>query len=37
MGDLGPKFGFHTKDNGYLIMKNVRTHRKNMLRRYAKV
>ena len=37
LGDLGPKFGFHTKDNGYLIMKNVRTHRKYMLRRYAKV
>ena len=37
VGDLGPKFGFHTKDNGFLMMKNLRTHRKNMLRRYAKV
>lgn len=34
-GDIGPKYGFHTKDNGYLIMKNIRIPRKNMLRRYV--
>ena len=22
-GDIGPKIGFHSKDNGYLILKNV--------------
>lgn len=37
LGDIGPKYGFHTKDNGYMIMKNVRIPRKNMLRRYASI
>ena len=23
-GDIGPKFGFYSKDNGYLILHNVR-------------
>ena len=23
-GDIGPKIGYHTKDNGYLILNNVR-------------
>jgi acyl-CoA oxidase len=23
-GDMGPKLGYHSKDNGWLIMKNVR-------------
>lgn len=35
VGDIGPKYGFMTKDNGYLLLKNVRIPRKNMLRRYA--
>lgn len=37
VGDIGPKLGFATKDNGYLIMKNIKIPRDNMLCRYAKV
>lgn len=37
VGDIGPKIGFHSKDNGYLILKNVSIPRKNMLRRYVSV
>ena len=37
VGDIGPKFGFQTKDNGYLRMHNVRIPRENMLMKYAKV
>lgn len=36
-GDIGPKIGFHSKDNGYLILKGVRIPRKNMLTRYISV
>jgi acyl-CoA oxidase len=37
VGDIGPKIGFHSKDNGYLILKNVVIPRKNMLRRFVSV
>jgi acyl-CoA oxidase len=37
MGDIGPKFGYNSKDNGYLILSNVRVPRENMLRRYIEV
>jgi acyl-CoA oxidase len=37
LGDIGPKFGFFTKDNGYMLMKNVRIPRTNMLSRYVGV
>lgn len=36
-GDIGPKFGFHSKDNGYLIMNNVVIPKRNMLRRFVSV
>lgn len=36
-GDIGPKFGFHGKDNGYAIFKNVRIPREDMLMRYMHV
>jgi acyl-CoA oxidase len=36
-GDIGPKFGYATKDNGYLILKNVRIPRDNLLRRFVNV
>ncbi|XP_048781300.2 peroxisomal acyl-coenzyme A oxidase 1-like [Ostrea edulis] len=36
-GDIGPKFGFGTNDNGYLKLTDVRIPRENMLMRYAKV
>lgn len=37
VGDIGPKIGFTSKDNGYLILKNVAIPRKNMLRRFVSV
>jgi len=37
VGDIGPKFGFNGKDNGYLVMKNVRIPRNYMLMRYVNV
>ena len=32
MGDIGPKFGYNSKDNGYLIFKNYRIPRKNLVK-----
>ena len=37
VGDIGPKYGFTAKDNGYLIMKNVRIPRSHMFMRYVNV
>lgn len=37
VGDIGPKIGFSTKDNGYLVMKNVVIPKTNMLRRFVSV
>ena len=37
VGDIGPKIGFTSKDNGYLILNNVSIPRKNMLRRFISV
>lgn len=36
-GDIGPKFGFHGKDNGYALFKNIRIPREDMLMRYMHV
>lgn len=36
-GDIGPKFGYNSKDNGYLIFRNVRIPRENLFKRYAEV
>ena len=36
-GDIGPKFGFLAKDNGFMFLRNVRIPRKNMLRKYVKI
>lgn len=36
-GDIGPKFGYGSKDNGFLIFKNVRIPREQLLRRYVDV
>ena len=30
-GDIGPKLGYASKDNGYLIFTNVRIPRRNMV------
>ena len=35
VGDVGPKFGYAMKDNGYLAFDNFRIPRTNMLMRYA--
>ena len=37
VGDIGPKYGFCTKDNGYMMLKNIRIPRKNMLRRFVSI
>ncbi|POM59623.1 Peroxisomal acyl-coenzyme A oxidase 1 [Phytophthora palmivora] len=37
MGDIGPKVGFNSLDNGYAVFHNVRIPRRNMLMKYAKV
>jgi acyl-CoA oxidase len=37
MGDIGPKLGFNTKDNGYLKFNQYRIPRDGMLQKYAKV
>ena len=34
---MGPKLGYHSKDNGWLIMKEVRIPRANMLQRFINV
>eukprot|EP00164_Ancoracysta_twista_P001768 GFYU01002321.1.p1 GENE.GFYU01002321.1~~GFYU01002321.1.p1 ORF type:complete len:688 (+),score=205.75 GFYU01002321.1:70-2064(+) len=36
-GDIGPKYGFNSIDNGYLRFNNVRIPRDQMLMKYAKV
>lgn len=35
VGDIGPKIGFFSKDNGYLIMNKVRIPRTNMLGKFT--
>lgn len=37
VGDIGPKIGFSTKDNGYLIMNNIVIPKRNMLRKFVSV
>ena len=37
IGDIGPKFGFIAKDNGYCIFNKVRIPRRNMLMRYVNI
>ncbi|XP_066452698.1 peroxisomal acyl-coenzyme A oxidase 2-like [Eleutherodactylus coqui] len=37
VGDIGPKMAFENVDNGYLIMRNIRIPKENMLSRYSQV
>ena len=37
VGDIGPKFGYSSVDNGFLYLDNVRIPRENMLMRYSQV
>ena len=34
-GDIGPKLGFHTKDNGYMYLRNVRVPKSSLFTKYA--
>ena len=36
-GDIGPKYGYNAKDNGYAKFSNHRIKREYMLMKYAKV
>lgn len=37
VGDIGPKYGYQTKDNGYVKFNKHRIGRNYMLMRYAEV
>ncbi|KAL2410609.1 Peroxisomal acyl-coenzyme A oxidase 1 [Exophiala dermatitidis] len=37
VGDIGPKFGYNTMDNGFLLLKNVKIPHVNMLARFSRV
>ncbi|ETN75635.1 acyl-CoA dehydrogenase, middle domain protein [Necator americanus] len=37
VGDIGPKFGFNSSDNGFLLFDNYRIPRNHMLMRHSKV
>jgi len=37
LGDIGPKFGYDSIDNGFLQFSHVRIPRENMLMKYAQV
>ncbi|EPB69218.1 acyl-CoA dehydrogenase, middle domain protein [Ancylostoma ceylanicum] len=37
VGDIGPKFGFNSSDNGFLLFDNYRIPRSHMLMRHSKV
>ncbi|XP_042303823.1 peroxisomal acyl-coenzyme A oxidase 2-like [Sceloporus undulatus] len=37
VGDIGPKMNFENVDNGFLMLKNVRVPRENMLARFSQV
>ena len=36
-GDIGPKIGYHSKDNGYMYMRNIRIPKGNLLTKYVEV
>ncbi|KAL9589165.1 MAG: hypothetical protein Q9203_002041 [Teloschistes exilis] len=37
VGDIGPKFGYNTMDNGFLLLNNVKVPHVNMLAKYSSV
>lgn len=37
VGDIGPKFGYNTMDNGFLLFKNVKIPHINMLARFSRI
>jgi acyl-CoA oxidase len=36
-GDIGPKLGFHAKENGYMFLSNVRVPKNNLLNKYVQI
>ena len=36
-GDIGPKIGFHAKENGYMLIHNVRVPKGNLLSKYVEI
>lgn len=36
-GDIGPKIGFHAKENGYMYLRNVRIPKSNLFTKYVEV
>jgi len=37
VGDIGPKFGYNTMDNGFLLFKNVKIPHSHMLARFSRI
>ena len=37
MGDMGPKFGYESKDNGWLRFNNIRIPKSAMLSRFSRI
>ena len=37
VGDIGPKFGYNTMDNGFLLLNNVKVPHTHMLARFSSV
>ncbi len=37
VGDIGPKYGYNTKDNGYLRFNQFRIPKENLLSKYMKI
>lgn len=37
VGDIGPKFGYNTMDNGFLLFRNVKVPHSSMLARFSRV
>ena len=37
VGDIGPKYGYNTKDNGYLRFNNFRIPKENLLGKYMQI
>lgn len=37
VGDLGPKYGYNSKDNGWMILNQVRIPRNQMMMRFSEV
>ena len=34
-GDIGPKIGYHAKENGFIYLRSVRVPKQNLLNKYV--